>query len=457
MKIKELIKKGESQTLEFKSSLSDLDRLIQEVCGFANTEGGRILVGVSDSGKVLGADIGKRTIEHLTSKINTSLDPKIYPKIEEIKIGDKHILSIEVDESLHKPHLAFGKAYRRVGKSTVQISRDELEKMILQKHREKIQFDAQICRDAKIEDLDDEKLMWFLKEAKSRRGLKIPENSPINEALMRLKLSLNKRLTNAAILLFGKDPQKFFLQAEVRGIRFKGTKPVKPFIDMKVFDGNIIDQVDKALNFVLDHTPMAAWLEPGNVQRKEKYAYPEEAVREAIVNAICHRDYESPSKAQIRIFDDRVEVWNPGKLLHPLTIEDLKREHPSVPRNPLIAKQFFWIKYIEEVGTGTNDMIDLCSNWGLPEPNFEETARSFVVTFRKSRLTEEFLKTLELNERQRKAVDYTKEKGEINNTTYRKINNIGKVTAARELNELVTKSVLKAIGKGRATRYVLNE
>ena len=98
--------------------------------------------------------------------------------------------------------------------------------------------------------------------------------------------------TNAAILLFGKNPQRFFLQAEVRCARFKGNKPVKPFIDMKVFEGNITDQVDKALGFILEHTPMKVYL-AGKSEREEKYDYPPDALREAIINAICHRDYAS--------------------------------------------------------------------------------------------------------------------------------------------------------------------
>ena len=126
--------------------------------------------------------------------------------------------------------------------------------------------------------------------------------------------------------MFGKAPQRFFSQSEVRCARFKGEKAVKPFVDMTVFNADIINQVDKALNFTLEHIPKAVWLVPEKPERQERYLYPPDAVREAIINAICHWDYESVSNVQIRVFDDRVEVWNPGSLPPGWTVEKLKED-----------------------------------------------------------------------------------------------------------------------------------
>ena len=209
------------------------------------------------------------------------------------------------------------------------------------------------------------------------------------------------KLTNAAVLLFGKNPQRFFIQSETRCARFKGLKPLE-FIDMKVFGGNIIDQRENALEFVKEHIRLHAEIK--GTERVERWEYPIEAIREAITNAICHRNYETASNVQIRIFDDRIEVWGCGPLPEPLTPEDLKREHKSILRNPQIGKSFFLIKFIEQWGTGTNRMIEQCLGHGLPEPLFEEVAGDFVVTFRKYNITEEILN--ELNDRQRKAIEY---------------------------------------------------
>ena len=224
---------------------------------------------------------------------------------------------------------------------------------------------------------------------------------------------------------------------------------------MKVFGGNIIYQVDKALNFVLEHIPMAVWLVPGKAQREEKYQYPPDAVREAIVNAICHRDYQSTANVQVRVFDDRIEVWNPGRLPEGWTVEKLKEKHESKPFNPLIARQFFNVKLIEEWGTGTNEMVEECVKWGIPEPEFEQTPTSLIVVFRKDILCPEYLEKLELNERQLFAIEYVKKHGKITNKEHREQFGITRVTAYHDLSGLVDKNVLVMFGKGPETYYTL--
>ena len=130
---------------------------------------------------------------------------------------------------------------------------------------------------------------------------------------------------------------------------------------------------------------MKAWIESGKLQRQEKWLYPPDAIREALANALAHRNYSSPSKVQVRIFDDRLEIWNPGLLTLPLTLEKLKGKHDSIPPNPLIAKAFFWIKFAEDVGSGTSKIIQWCKEWGLPEPTYEEAGGGFVTVFHNSK------------------------------------------------------------------------
>ncbi len=190
------------------------------------------------------------------------------------------------------------------------------------------------------------------------------------------------------------------------------------------------------------------------MERIETWEYPIEAIRESVSNAICHRNYETASNVQIRIFDDRIEVWGCGPLPEPLTPENLKREHKSILRNPLIGKCFFLIKFIEQWGTGTNRMIEQCVEHGLPEPLFEEVAGDFVVTFRKYNISEEILH--ELNERQKKAIEYLLKYKKITNTDYRELNlNISDRTALNDLNELVDKGIIAAKGEKRYRYYIL--
>ncbi|MFQ6119683.1 MAG: RNA-binding domain-containing protein [Methanosarcinales archaeon] len=449
--IQKLIQGGESQTLEFKSTLSDLNRIIEEICAFANTRGGKVIVGVSNNGTILGIDIGKDTLEKLTNKIVGNLDPKIYPDINIVRIENKNIIVIEVNESGSKPHFAFGRAFKRIGKSTVQLSREELEQLILEKHKDKMYFDDKFC-DAKLEEIDEEKVRWFLRKAKFERNLDLDPEAPIKEALERLKLIREEKLTNAAILMFGKDPQKFFLQSEVRCARFKGIDVTAPFIDMKVIRGTVYEQIDQAEKFVLNNIKRAAWTVPGKIEREEKWEYPLDAVREAITNAITHRDYFSPAHTQVRIFEDRIEFWNPGGLPEGLTIEKLKVKHESIPINPLIAKLFFLIKYIEQWGTGTNKMIKQCLEHGLLEPEFEETGSSFIVTFRKSNINNGILE-IKLNERQNKIINYLKANKNIISKQYAKLFNISESMARKDLKELVKLGILIRKGTSKKNSY----
>ena len=447
------IKQGERQNLEFQEKPKEKDKegIGKTICAFANTNDGIILVGVSDDRKIVGTS--KKT-ESQIANVAHSCKPSVYPNIFHLDAEGKTILIIKIKKT-ENIHSYKNIAYKRVGTHDMPLSPEEV--IEIAKATGEIKFDDKICKQASLEDIDKAKVKWFLKKATRERNFDVDPETSIKQILEKLELAKDGKLTNAAILLFGKNPQRFFLQAETRCARFKGLKPIKPFIDMKVFGGNIIDQVNAAEDFVLRHISMAAWVESGKIERQEKWEYPPDAIREAIVNAICHRDYEISSNVQVRIFDDRIEIWGCGPLPEPLTVEDLKGDHRSILRNPLIGKCFFLIKFIEQWGTGTNDIINMCSDWELPEPLFEYIAKSLVVTFRKSKLTEEYLNTLILNARQKKAIEYLKRNKEISNKVYREINNIGKAIAAEELNNLVKKEVLKTIGKGRATKYVLDD
>jgi ATP-dependent DNA helicase RecG len=268
--LSKIIGKTESVVIEWKPSLSQIDSIIQTICAFANTEGGRIIVGVSKQGKLIGINIGKSTIEELTNKIHQNLDPKIHPKITTERIDDKEVIIIDVKESLDKTVLAYGRPYKRVGKSTVRMSKEEYERRILEKHREKLYFDSQICKSAKLKDIDENKVRSFVREAKTQRGLDIEENSPLEDILMRLKLIVNGKLTKAAILLFGKNPQDFFEQSEIKCVRFKGKDVTGEMIDLKPIREDLITQVKEAEKFIYNHILLHSWIEPGKIQRQEK-------------------------------------------------------------------------------------------------------------------------------------------------------------------------------------------
>ena len=236
--------KKESETLELKKSVGEWKEIIETISALSNTRGGEIYVGINNSGEVNGVEIGKNTIEDLTNKIKENTDPKIFPHITRKVIDDKSIIIIEVKESFDHLVLAFGRPYKRVGKSTLRMSKDEYESLILEKHKDKLRFDSQICNEASFENIDENKVRWFLKEARKHRGLNLSEDVSVKETLSRLKLLTNEKLTNTAFLLFFKEP--VFLQSEVKCIRFSGNEPVKPYIDFQTLEGDVFTLINQA-------------------------------------------------------------------------------------------------------------------------------------------------------------------------------------------------------------------
>jgi predicted HTH transcriptional regulator len=189
-----------------------------------------------------------------------------------------------------------------------------------------------------------------------------------------------------------------------------------------------------------------------------EYELPRGAVTEAIVNAVAHRDYASNASVQVMLFSDRFEVWNPGELPPPLTVEQLRRPHASIPHNPLVADPLFLARYIEKAGTGTLDMIALLREAGLPEPEFRQDGGMFVQTLWRDWLTDEVLDGLNLNERQKKAVVFVKTHKRIGNVDYQRLTGSIKKTASRDLDDLVREGVFSKVGTtGRGTYYCLSQ
>ncbi|MBS3056039.1 MAG: putative DNA binding domain-containing protein [Candidatus Aenigmarchaeota archaeon] len=446
------MKLEESHTVELKKSVAQMNEALKSVCAFLNHRGGEVYFGVNDKGKITGIQSSDKTLRKISQIINTKIKPEFNPEIKEIKKHKNQIIYVKVPEGSNKPYFSDGIAYIRIGTENRVISPDELKRVILS--QKKIKWDEEICRSAKLKDIDEETIKQFLKKAGIERNLGYKLLS-WKDVLKRSGMIKNKSLTNALILLFGKTPQKFFPHAEVRCARFKGTEPLE-FIDMKVFGSNIISQIENSVEFVKEHMQLHAEIK--GMERVEKWEYPIEAVREAIVNAVCHRNYEISGNAQIRIFDDRLEIWGCGTLPEPLIVNDLMKKHDSILRNSLIGKCFFLIRFIEQWGTGTNRMIEECISHELPEPLFEEIAGNLVVTFRKSRLTNEYLEKLELNERQKKSVEYLVKNKKITTNIYADIFKTSPRMARNDLKKLINKEIVKKMGNSKKqSHYVLTE
>ncbi len=319
-------------------------------------------------------------------------------------------------------------------------------------------FDQRICEGAKLSDIDNAKVKWFLKVARTKRNFPLGVDSSIKDVFTHLKLIKDGKLTNAAILLFGKDPRKFFDQTKIKCVQLPSTEVVKPFSSYHIYEEeNLFEQVDKAAAFVLDAIKYPVIQQAHTVQVARPREIPEFAIHEAIVNAVAHRDYNTTSSVQVMVFLDRVEIWNSGTLPGNLKVEDLKKPHSSHPSNPTLANVMYFGNYIQQVGSGTTEMVRQCKEHGLPEPEFISVRNlEFKTILARDLFTESNLAQMGLNERQLQAVKYVKEKRQITNKEYQKINSVSKATATRELSKLVNLKVLKQQGiVGQGTFYRL--
>lgn len=439
----------EGEMVEFKESLGEWKEIVKSCAAFATAHGGRIFIGVSDSGQPVGVRIGKGTLEDLVNKIVQNTHPKIVPALDTIETRGKTVISLDVPENPAKPVYAFDKPLRRSGRTNQTLSPENAADLYFATRG--ITWDETILDEASSHDINVEKVFGFLNRARNERRLNAGADMPADQVLRQLNLIHEGKYTVAAILLFGKDPERLMPQSALRCARFKGDDAVH-FLDMKVIEGSIIDQVEEGMAFVRRNTSMAVRIE-GKPERTEQWEYPLDAVREAITNAVCHRDYADTGNVQVRIFDHGLEVWNPGTLPAGLTVDDLRGNHESKPRNKLIARVFFLIRYIEQFGTGTGRMIEECRKTGIPEPQFESRGSSFRVVFRKAIPVEQRFMQAGLNERQVKALSLVAERGQITLAEYAQLVKMPRRTLQRDLQGLVENGLLVKHGTGKTTRY----
>lgn len=264
--------------------------------------------------------------------------------------------------------------------------------------------------------------------------------------------STKQELKGAALLLFHPDPEKFVTNAYIKIGYFESDSDLRYQDEIH---GNLFEQVDKTMDLLFTKY-IKALISYDGIYRVETFEYPKEAIREALHNAIAHKDYTGATPIQISVYKDKIMIWNYGKLPENWTIDTLQKKHSSVPHNPDISNAFFRIGYIEAWGRGIRKMNEQCAEAGLPQPLYYYDSSGFWVVFRKDLFNEEELQAKGLNERQIKAVLYVKEKGKITNKVYQEINQCSKATASRDLTVLVQGSFLSPYGLGAGTFYELN-
>jgi len=244
-------------------------------------------------------------------------------------------------------------------------------------------FDADFCQNASWKDIDRKKVNTFINLARAKRGLPLTLSDSLNKVFTHLHLiDGKKRLVNAALLLFGKDPQKFFITSEIRCVHFYSNRVEKPISSYKVLKGSVFELIDQSVEFILQKLDYSIGTRTEHISIPGRYEIPKEIVTEAVVNAVAHRDYTSNASVQIMLFSDRLEIWNPGSLPIGWSVENLKQVHSSIPANPLLAEPMYLAGYIERIGTGTSDMEKWSKENGLPVPIFKQEDDFRVVLYK---------------------------------------------------------------------------
>lgn len=366
---------------------------------------------------------------------------------------DKGRKYIEIDVKPYDVPISYqGKYHYRSGSTKQELKGNALTEFLLKKAGKT--WDDVTEPRASLDDIDISAIEAFKKGATTSKRLPfIEEENNIEQILDNLLLIENGQLKRSAVLLFGKNPCRFYINAYVKIGRFGKTDDDLRF--QEVVEGNAYQLADKTLE-ILDKKFLVSPITYRGLQRVENWEYPYEAIREVILNAIVHRDYMG-APIQISVYDDKLMVWNEGSLPDDLTFEDLKKKHSSRPHNPVLAGTFFKGGLIEAWGRGTIKIINECKKAGLPEPIIENASGGICITIQKN-ITEN-KKQIEknLNQRQIRAIEYLNEKSTITNKIYQELCEVSKATATRDLSELVEKHKLleRAGDVGAGTTYKL--
>src|SRR3989344_875010 len=448
----EEIESGETQEVELKQSFHSSQDFSKLMCGFANTQGGMIIVGGNAKKVIIGI---KEDVDELQQKISASAQAVSHPLVPDIQvhtIEGKKIVAVVIQKAIDNTFHTFqGAIYVKVGSTLKKFEGNQLVDFL--RSKQILCFD-EISSDATLDDLDVGKIKEYLKTRNQEDFLK--QNS-VENFLLSSKLATkngNLNIKNATALFFTKEPEKFFPQIEIKLAQFDGVEPVK-IISHQLIQSDPVSSIEKSLSFLKNNLSKSIQI-TDKPRRQEKFEYPLEVIREAIVNAIAHRDYFSRDSIQIYLFSNRIEITSPGSL--PTGLPKELFGTLSVRRNPIIYRLLRDYGYVEGLGSGVPRMINAMREQSLKDPEFGIYEHFFRIVLRnesgKQKPIEEYA---DLNERQKKCIEFLKKHKSIKTKKYEELNNTSFGTAIADINELLKFKYIKKVGSYRGAYYVLNE
>ncbi len=404
--IESWVRGGESETLELKRTTGERREAARTICAMLNHRGGRVVFGVAPDGRMIGQLVSDRTVEEVAQELG-EIEPPVFPSIERVDFAEgRQLLVVTAQPGSGQPYAYRGQAYRRVGNTSRQLSREEYNRILLERLHGDQRWENQPAAGWSVADLDGAEIARTLEESIRRGRADDPGTRDPAEMLRGFGLMKDGRLLRAAVVLFGR-PERIeaeLPQGLLRVARFRG-KDKTEFLDNRQFHGNAFDLLLKAERFLRENLPVAGRIQPNVFERIDDPLYPPVALREALANAFCHRDYGiGGGSISLGVFDDRLEITSTGTLHFGLTPEALYLPHESLPWNPLIARVFYRRGIIEAWGRGTIKMEELTVRAGLPSPEIFEAGGCVTVRFSPTRYVPPLRVAQNVTERQQRVL-----------------------------------------------------
>jgi len=444
-----LLKEGEGEQLEIQSKV-DADSIFKTVCGFLNTKGGRLLIGIDSSGRPIGISEIDKQLEEIQLSIFKKIKPSAIVSIRKEIYKNSEILLFEAIEGNKKPYSFKDRTYVRVNISTKVADANQMSYLIRDRKTFEYSWERSLCLEVQIEDLEPAEIERAIKKSNQIRRSVVFDINEKKQFLDFNQLIFNQGYTNGAIVLFGNKPTHHLPQCTVRIVEFPKGKTGDEFGNTILIEDNLFKAFREIQSYFKRTITLVSKFDDSEWVRNDEYKYPLQALDEAVINAMMHRDYsDRGGEVFIAVYNDKIEITNSGELPHFLNDAKLKKNHQSVPPNPNITHLVFLTGMIEKVGRGTVLINEQFTKLGHPSPNWDSKNGFTKLTLYGAP------KTIELNDRMESFL-YTFEKDKFTREDYTSFfkNAISQKTAGNDLSSLVQGGYLQRFGKGPKTSYL---
>lgn len=451
----DLLSEGEGEKVEFKKTIPPGESVAKILCAFLNQRGGRLVVGVDEHGRQIGIPNADEAIQTLNENLKGLITPQPLWSADKIEIDGRDFVIFEVSEGMDKPYVTQGGVYVRKGERVAAATRDEISSLISKRALAGDRWERQIAMGVAVEDLDEALIRETAAMALSTGRWQGDVHDP-KSFLYSLGLLTHSDITNAGVVLFGTKVARWFPQVRIRFVIMPTGKTGDAYEDDATFEGNLFAIAKEAFQRLTRYTgTLRTTFQHTALQREEVREYPPSAIREAVMNSIIHRDYNRSGSILIAMLPTSLKISNPGGLPRELTVADLKKDHPSVPRNPDIAHVCYLRGLIEKIGRGTQRIVEDCRRNHLRDPKWTSSESETTLTF--------FARTPitkgldDLNDRQRLILHALQKQDHLSSRKVSDVlgEDVTDRTVRSDLRLLVDRGLIIQRGRGRSTSYAL--